>query len=221
MPTLYTTNKMIAAAVTTDVTWQLMSQCVDPELESDSVGSMAAVDFANYFAYPIALALFAGLAVWYHAYRTKNIAGISDDTMTENKGIVASTFLGMMGWMVGYYIATEESDMGRWGMAGVAGIASAIPLILYSAYYDYVGSDKKPVEFKNYIVPFAIFALSGFLWSLSYGLPNVLHGVSASEELGVSASLASTAVGTFCTLWALRKYEEHGSEKNKTSSPQL
>src|ERR1700744_2185969 len=122
MPNIYTTKKMIAASMTTDVIWQSFSQYLDPVLEDKDMGGWAAVEFTNYVGYPVGLAIFAYLAFccnFQWKKRNTEAESITYDMRIkereENIAIMASVFLGMMGWMAGYTLA-EEQGLERWGM---------------------------------------------------------------------------------------------------------
>lgn len=206
MPNIYTTPKMIAAGVTADVVWQGLCQFVDPLLENDDVGAMAAVDFTNYIAYPIGLTIFTAV-VFCPGYRK-----YSGKEKEETQAILANVFFSLLGWMSGYYIATEQ-EMGRVGIASFAGLGSALSLMCFNYAYDKAqGNETKT---KTFAAAMGVLAISGFLWSIAYDLPRDMKDTDMPEWSKGLFACALTAACSAVTLLALKYYEVSETKKEK------
>lgn len=214
MPDIYTTPKTIAACVATDVMWQSLSQFLDPMLEESTIGGMNAVNFTNYVAYPMGLAVITAIYLVVDYRRIKKSLPEVDrqQTREENTAIVSNIFLGMMGWMAGYALAVEQ-DMDRWETASMAGVGSAIPLLLFNYGYDnHRGSQ---VDKQNYAVAGVILSISGFLWATAYDIPGDISAQVMPHWAAGVLSCLLTGLFTAGTLLTMKAYEDRTQQHYK------
>ncbi|MFI4957319.1 MAG: hypothetical protein ACHQAX_08955 [Gammaproteobacteria bacterium] len=237
--TFYATPKMAAASIASDVVWQLFSQFFDPLFEDDYVGAMNAVTFMGIF-YPFFMTALVYGASRLHSYQdpqctyNKNKSKFSPEDwdrngkatetkLSKDKDIAAGVFLGMAGWMCGYYLSDEAFGFGRWGTTTAVGVGSTIPLLIYSLYND--KKSGKDVSKETYMVLAASFFIGGLSWYLCYLLPGIMvkAGFPDNSVAGGFASTCATGLTSAASLGMLYLWEnkDKGAEKKSTSNANL